>query len=165
MIVLILGVLSKSQCNVNDNADSIDRRACAFGSYAVFKAHVEMAVSTLGCSNQGTTCANCKLNSLDDCAMFGVLAAYSEEAGDTGLSAIQGALSKCVDPLLDGVSSETLLQTIGTSPQHPCEKQGVVDNEITAAAVVVAILSTGIFAWSIIYPETTEPYGKVSFNN
>ena len=25
-------------------------------------------------------------NSLDDCAMFGVLAAYSEEAGDTGLS-------------------------------------------------------------------------------
>jgi hypothetical protein len=159
--MFVIGLLALGQCNVNDNANTIERRACAFGSYEVFKAHVEIAVEKLGCSSAGTTCSNCNLATLDDCALFGILAAYSEEAGDSGLSSIQSALSQCIDPLLQGASSATIASAIGTSPQMPCEKQGKVDNEITTAAVVVGALSTALFAWSIINPVHNGEYGRL----
>lgn len=154
MLLVLLGVFG--QCELNHNAATVDRRACAFGSYQVFKAHVQLALERLGCADTGTACSDCSLATLDDCETFGVLAAYSEEANDPGLEAIQAALSQCIDPSLPSTTSASLAAAIRSSPPLACSKAGNVDSAVVMATTLVVATSAVLFTWSVV---TKDPSG------
>ena len=91
---MLIALVAAIAC-VNDNVN-VRRRSCAFGSYELFKIHVRQAMDTLGCD---ATCNGCSLSSLDDCETIGVIAAYSEEAGqDSALERLHLASAHCLVP-------------------------------------------------------------------
>lgn len=160
--MLVLFLFAVGQCEVNHNAATIDRRACAFGSYQVFKAHVQLALERLGCADTGTTCEDCSLATLDDCETFGVLAAYSEEATDSGLESLQAALSQCIDPSLSSTTSASLAAAIRSSPPLACSKSGSVDSAVVMATTLVVATSAVLFTWSIVTEQSASgKYGLV----
>ncbi len=137
------------QCSINDNAVTLDRRACSFGSYAIFKLKVNRALEKLGCHTEGTTCDDCSLRSLGDCGLFGTLAEYTEEAGDPEFQSIQTALAACVDPSLGNVNASGVVNAIKTSPDILCGRVGSVSSDVVTAMTVLVAVSTSLFAWQI----------------
>lgn len=137
------------QCSINDNAVTLDRRACSFGSYAIFKLKVNRALEKLGCHTEGTTCDDCSLSSLGDCGLFGTLAEYTEEAGDPAFQSIQTALAACVDPNLGNVNASGVVNAIKTSPDILCGRVGSVSSDVVTAMTVLVAVSTSLFAWQI----------------
>lgn len=113
MLIHVLVAISCVDNNIN-----VARRACAFGSYQLFQIHVEKAMNTLGCD---TACNGCSLSSLNDCDTIAVLAAYSEEAGDSGLERLHLASANCVLP--EGfltVPAIDIINQIKKVPDMPC---------------------------------------------
>lgn len=157
----IVFLLSVGQCTINDNAATLDRRACTFGSYAIFKLKVNRALEILGCHTSGTTCDDCSLRSIGDCGLFGTLAAYTEEAGDPAYQVVQTALSACVDPSLGGVNSSTVVRAIKTSPDIICGRVGTVSSDIVTALTVLVSVSTSLFALQIAQERQTIRYAAL----
>ena len=157
--MFVIGLLALGQCNVNDNADTIERRACALEATKCSRRTWKSQLKSLAVVLRERPVQTVTLRRLMTvhCLVF-----YAKKR------AIVCPLFKVhyrsVLILSQGASSATIASAIGTSPQMPCEKQGKVDNEITAAAVVVGALSTALFAWSIINPVHNGEYGRLTSN-
>lgn len=144
----MLFLLATAMACVNHDSENVPRRACAFGSYQLFRIHVQKAMATLGCDSD---CNGCHLNSLSDCAQLSVLAAYTEEAGDDALSRLTQSAAQCIVPEGD-VSLASITSSIVRQPSLVCEGDPDVRHETWVTSVAAAALSTLILTITVRPP-------------
>lgn len=144
---MLIALVAAIAC-VNDNVN-VRRRSCAFGSYELFKIHVRQAMDTLGCD---ATCNGCSLSSLDDCETIGVIAAYSEEAGqDSALERLHLASAHCLVPGgFSSVPAIDVVNQIKAVPPMPCAGDEDIDDEAWALFTAYAGFSTFLLIESMI---------------
>jgi len=143
-----------------DNNINVARRACAFGSYELFEIHVERAMSLLGCD---ASCNGCSLLSLDDCETIGVLAAYSEEAGDSALGRLHLASAHCLIPGgFTSVPTIDVVNEIKGVPEMPCAGNGDITDEAWALFTAYAGFATFILIETMVQ---RSGYYKLPGNN
>ena len=123
-----------------DNNINVARRACAFGSYGLFRIHVEKAMNVLGCDS---ACNGCSLSSLNDCDQIAVLAAYSEEAGDEALERLHLASAHCLIPGgFETAPTAEIVNQIRRVPEMPCAGDTDVADEAWALFTAYAGFTT-----------------------
>ena len=143
-----------------DNNINVARRACAFGSYQLFRLHVEVAMQTLGCDTQ---CNGCSLASLNDCDTIAVLAAYSEEAGDAALERLHLASAHCLVPGgFVSVPTAEIVNQIKGVPEMPCSGDEDIKDESWALFTAYAGFATFILIETISGKSDARSYTLVS---
>ena len=101
-------------------------------------------------------CSGCSFATASDCTRFSILAAYSEEAGDTGLDRLGTSLGTCVLSGNTTATSAEIIRMIKAQPDMPCSKSSDVSEDLMAASVTLIGFSVFVLVNTVLQIDSND---------